>query len=121
MNQTMRLSARSTPGTDRTRWTAVSGNVWAKSTFGVFFDVTQRSADILSMVTEALSRRPRKSPTWTKTSVTANATPEIVIANRSRSWRRLLRPRETMERLLALAGEAVDRRGDDEGRRPPER
>ena len=44
MNQMIRLSARSTPGTERTRWTAVSGNVWAKSTFGVLREVTQRSA-----------------------------------------------------------------------------
>ena len=44
MNHTIRLSARLTPGTERTRWTAVSGKVWAKSMLGVLREVTQRSA-----------------------------------------------------------------------------
>src|SRR5215472_12806292 len=91
----IRLSARSTPGIERTRWTAVSGNVCAKSTLGVLRDVTQRSAEMWSIVTDALSRRPRKRPTWTKTSVTAKATPDTVIRNRSLSWSRLFVARST--------------------------
>src|SRR6516225_9313496 len=116
MNQMIRLSARSTPGIERTRWTAVSGNVCAKSTFGVLRDVTQRSAEMWSIVTDALSRRPRKRPTWTKTSVTAKATPDTVIRNRSLSCRRLLVARSTAMGSL-LADESADHRVDDERRR----
>src|SRR5689334_18234931 len=103
MNWTIRLSARSTPGTPRTRRAAVSGKVWAKSTFGVFFEVTQMSAVACSIVTVALARRPMKRPTCTSTSVTAKATPATVIAKRSRSCRRFLRASETMS---AFAGSA---------------
>jgi hypothetical protein len=46
MNQTIRLSARSTPGIERTRLMYVSGNACAKSTFGVLREVTHRSASI---------------------------------------------------------------------------
>src|SRR5580704_557764 len=95
MNQMMRLSARSTPGMDRTRSTRVSVNVCEKSMFGVLREVTQRSAAAWSMVTDALSSRPRKSPTCTKTRVTANATPATVMKNRSRSWTKLLSARST--------------------------
>src|SRR5581483_8192175 len=100
MNQMMRLSARATPGIDRTRSTRVSVNVCEKSMFGVFRDVTQRSAFACSMVTEALSSRPRKSPTCTKTSVTANATPATVMKKRSRSCTRLLSARSTIENAV---------------------
>src|SRR6266851_3605883 len=57
--------------------------VTSKSTFGVFFVVTQKSAGIRSMVMVALSRRPRNKPICTNTRVTAKATPEMVIAKRS--------------------------------------
>src|SRR5262249_14237871 len=111
MNWTMRLSARATPGIPRTRRTFVSGKVCAKSTLGVSFDVTQTSAAECSIVTVALARRPMKRPTWTRTSVTAKATPDTVITNRSRSCRRFLRARETMasplRRRLQEAAEAV--------------
>src|SRR2546427_73144 len=93
---TIRLSARAPPGTERTRSTRDSGKAWLKSTFGVFFEVTQRSASMCSTVTEALSSRPRKSPTWNRTSRTANATPATVMANRVRSCRSVLRARSTM-------------------------
>jgi hypothetical protein len=63
----------------------VSGKVWAKSTLGVSFEVTQMSALAFSMVTVALPRRPMKRPTWTRTRVTAKATPATVITKRSRS------------------------------------
>src|SRR5437899_4379861 len=96
MNWMIRLSARATPGTPRTRSTVVSGKLWAKSTLGVSFEVTQMSALACWMVTVALSSRPMKRPTCTSTSVTAKATPATVIRNRSRSWRRFLRARETM-------------------------
>src|SRR5438445_2713724 len=116
MNWMMRLSARSTPGTPRTRSTAVSGNVCAKSTFGVFFEVTQMSALACSMVTVALARRPMKRPTCTSTSVTAKATPATVITKRRRSCSRFLRARETMSVPAAGRGarrrEAADRRLD---------
>ena len=100
MKFTIRLSARATPGTPRTRSTVVSGNACAKSTFGVSCDVTQMSADACWMVTVALSSRPMNRPTCTSTSVTANATPETVITNRSRSCSRFLRARETMRYAL---------------------
>src|SRR5215468_11298130 len=116
MNQTIRLSAFATPGTERTRCTAVSGNVCAKSMFGVFFDVTQRSASMCSIVIEALSRRPRKRPTWTNTSVTAKATPETVIRKRSLSWRRLFVARSTMASPRAFR-EAADHDLDELPRR----
>src|SRR5215471_14561417 len=115
MNQMIRLSARSTPGIERTRLTAVSGNVCAKSTLGVLREVTQRSASMCSIVIEALSSSPRKRPTWTKTSVTANATPETVIRKRSLSCSRLLVARSTTSRLLA--DETADHRVDHERRR----
>src|SRR5262249_29684447 len=50
---------------------------------------------------DALSRSPRKRPTWTNTSVTAKATPDTVIRNRSLSWSRLLVARSTTSHLLA--------------------
>src|SRR5882762_7193412 len=93
---TIRLSARSMPGIERTRSTRDSGKAWLKSTLGVFFEVTQRSASMCSMVTEALSRRPRNKPTWNSTRSTAKATPATVMANRVRSCRRVLRARSTM-------------------------
>ena len=96
MNAMIRLSARSTPGTPRTRRTEVSGKVWAKSTLGVLREVTQMSALECSMVIVALSSRPMKRPTWTRTRVTAKATPATVMAKRSRSWSRFLRARETI-------------------------
>ena len=96
MNETIRLSARSTPGTLRARSTAVSGKVRAKSTFGVLCDVIQRSAPAFRIVTVDLSSRPMKRPTWTSTSVTAKATPATVITKRSLSWSRFLRASETM-------------------------
>src|SRR5438477_12050048 len=112
MNWTMRLSARATPGTPRTRRTAVSGNVCAKSTFGVFLEVTQMSAEACSMVTVALARRPMNGPTCTSTRVTAKATPATVIAKRSRSWSRFLRASETMSSVRRgkgrIDGEAAD-------------
>ncbi len=76
-----------------------------------------------SMVTEALSRMPRKRPTWTKTRVTAKATPAIVIAERSLSCSRFLSARFGTAQALApfrrfLAAEAAARsRGA--GRRMP--
>src|SRR5689334_3905133 len=113
----MRLSALATPGTERTRLTAVSGKVCAKSTLGVLREVTQRSASMCSIVTEALSSSPRNRPTWTKTSVTANATPDTVIRNRSLSWSRLFVARSTAMRLLvagSVGHEAADHGVDDE-------
>src|SRR5262245_38249802 len=110
-NHTIRLSARSTPGTERTRLTSVSGKVCAKSTLGVLREVTQRSASMCSMVIDALSRSPRKRPTWTNTSVTAKATPDTVIRNRSLSWSRLLVARSTTS--TALSNDAADHRLDD--------
>src|SRR5689334_22844847 len=123
MNQTIRLSARSTPGTERTRCTAVSGKVWAKSTFGVFFDVTQRSASMCSMVIEALSSSPMNRPTWTNTRVTANATPDTVIRKRSLSCSRFLRARSTAMSLSSLFHDAAqggfhEQLGDLQGRTP---
>ena len=85
MKATIRLSARATPGTLRARSTAVSGKVRAKSTFGVLCEVTHRSAPACRIVTVALSSRPMNRPTWTSTSVTANATPATVITKRRRS------------------------------------
>ncbi len=96
MNWMIRLSARSTPGTPRTRRTAVSGKVWAKSTLGVSFEVTHTSALQFSMVTVALLSRPMKRPTCTSTRVTAKATPATVMKKRRRSWNRFFRARETM-------------------------
>src|SRR5690349_1545333 len=121
MNQTIRLSARSTPGIERTRWTAVSGKVWAKSTFAVFLEVTQRSASRCSMVIEALSRRPMKSPTWTKTSVTAKATPDTVIRKRSLSCSRFFRARSTISPLLPqqATDQSVEHQPDAVGRVSP--
>src|SRR5438552_408027 len=120
MNQTIRLSARRTPGTERTRCTYVSENVCAKSMFGVFFEVTQRSASKCSIVTDALSSRPRKSPTCTKTSITANATPATVMKKRSRSWSRFFRARETTSApLLEPAQHRVDRERGRLLHRPP--
>ena len=58
--------------------------------FGVFFAVTQRSASSRSIVIEALWSIPRKIPTWTMTSMTANATPETVVRNRILSSIRIL-------------------------------
>src|SRR5258706_186001 len=117
MNWTMRLSARSTPGTPRTRRTAVSGKVCAKSTFGVFFEVTQISAVACSIVTVALARRPMNRPTCTSTSVTAKATPATVIAKRRRSGRRFRRASETMSvragSARRLGQEAADGRVHD--------
>src|SRR5262245_3636384 len=111
MNQMIRLSARATPGTERTRWTEVSGNVCAKSTFGVLRDVTQRSAEMWSIVMDALSSSPRNSPTWTNTSVTANATPDTVIRKRRRSWSRLFVARSTTS--APLADESADHHVDE--------
>src|SRR5262245_16107466 len=83
---------------------------------GVAREVTHRSALIFSMVMEALSRRPRKRPTCTKTRVTAKATPETVIRKRSLSCRRFLRASETMARSLSLAGQrAVARHASQHG------
>src|SRR5258706_2629802 len=104
MNQTIRLSARRMPGTERTRCTYVSENVCAKSTFGVFFEVTQSSAWKCSIVIEALSRRPRRSPPCTKTSITANATPATVIRKRRRSWSRFFRASEPATSGLLVGG-----------------
>src|SRR5512143_3918192 len=64
------------------------------------------------MVTVALSRRPSKRPTWTRTSVTAKATPATVITNRSRSWKRFRRASETMASAL-LRREAAEGVVDD--------
>ena len=85
MNQTIRLSARATPGVDLTRFTYVSENVCEKSMFAVLCDVIQRSASRCSIVSEALSINPRNRPTCTKTSVTAKATPLTVMRKRSLS------------------------------------
>src|SRR5262245_18226614 len=111
-NHTIRLSARSTPGTERTRLTSVSGKVCAKSTLGVLREVTQRSASMCSMVIDALSRSPRKRPTWTNTSVTAKATPDTVIRNRSLSWSRLLVARSATS--LLLGRQTADHSLDDQ-------
>src|SRR6185436_5734322 len=113
MKLTMRLSARATPGTPRTRSTLVSGKVWAKSTLGVSREVTQMSALQFSMVTVLLPRRPMKRPTCTRTRVTAKATPETVMAKRRRSWKRFLRASETM------ASSSVRERGAGEERAQP--
>src|SRR5438552_2387998 len=107
MNWTSRLSARRTPRTPRTRSTVVSGKPWAKSTFGVSFEVTQMSALACSIVTVDFPSRPMNRPTCTSTSVTANATPATVIAKRSPSWRRFLRASETTLCLGQEAAEAV--------------
>src|SRR5262245_21729400 len=110
MNCRIRLSARATPSTPRTRSTVVSGKLWAKSTFGVWWEVTQMSALECSIVVVALSSRPMNRPTRTSTSVTADATPATVITKRSRSWSRFLRARDTMG-LVLLVGrreEAAD-------------
>src|SRR5512132_806908 len=112
MNWTTRLSARATPGTPRTRSTVVSGKLCAKSTLGVSFDVTQMSALARSIVTVALSSRPLKRPTWTRTRVTAKATPATVRKNRSRSWRRFLRASETMDGVLQHVRDQVGHRGN---------
>src|SRR5262249_1291702 len=101
MNWRIKLSAISTPGTERTRCTRESGKVCAKSMFGVFFDVTHRSAGSRSMVTVALSKSPRNRPICTSTRVTAKATPEMVITKRSLSCKRFLRARSTMSALLS--------------------
>ena len=70
------------------------------------------------MVIEALSSRPMKRPTWTKTSVTAKATPETVIRKRSLSCSRFLRARSTMSHSrLARAGRAEQRVDHQLGRR----
>src|SRR5258708_15425563 len=53
--------------------------------FAVLCDVTHRSALRWLIVSEALSISPRKSPTWTKTSITAKATPLTVMKKRSLS------------------------------------
>src|SRR5713101_9868123 len=116
MNWTIRLSARSTPGTPRTRRAAVSGKVCAKSTFGVFFEVTHMSAVACSIVTVALASRPMKRPTCTSTSVTAKATPATVITKRRRSCSRFLRASETMSvpaRRRSRRSETADARLDD--------
>src|SRR5258706_14337950 len=114
MNWMMRLSARSTPETPRTRRTAVSGKVWAKSTFGVSFEVTHTSALQFSIVTVALFRSPMKRPTCTRTRVTAKATPATVITKRRRSWRRFFRARETIGSILpGRREEAADAVLDD--------
>src|SRR5689334_22380128 len=112
MNVTIRLSARSTPGTERTLCTSVSSNACGKSMVGVLRGVTQRSALACSMVIDALSRMPRNRPTCTSTSVTANATPATVIKNRSLSCSRFLRARSTdISFLLAdAANEGLDER-----------
>src|SRR6267143_885098 len=104
----IRLSARSTPGIERTRSTRDSGKAWLKSTFGVFLEVTQSSASMCSMVTEALSRSPRNKPTWNRTRRTAKATPATVMANRVRSCRSVLRARSTM---AASAGQDAVQQG----------
>src|SRR5712691_8805447 len=115
MNWMIRLSARATPGTPRTRSTAVSGKVCAKSTLGVFFEVTQISALACSIVTVALASRPMKRPTWTSTSVTAKATPATVIAKRRRSCSRFLRARETISVPAAGGGARRGREAADAG------
>ena len=79
MNQTIRLSARCDAGHGAHALDGVSGNVCAKSTLGVLLRGHPESALACSIVTEALSSRPRKRPTCTKTSVTAKATPATVI------------------------------------------
>ena len=48
-------------------------------------EVIQISALECSMDTTALPRRPLRIPTWTSTSVTENATPQIVTMNLMRS------------------------------------
>src|SRR5688572_8102653 len=117
MNQTIRLSARAMPGIERTRFTYVSGNVCAKSTFGVLCEVTQRSASIWLIVSDALSIRPTKSPTCTKTSVTANATPETVIAKRSLSCSSDSVARSTaMLHQPAMFHQSIDERVDHQPR-----
>src|SRR5258706_5779553 len=100
MDGMIRLSARSTPARPRTRSTAVSGKVWAKSTFGVSLEVTHTSALQFSIVTVALFRSPMKRPTCTRTRVTAKATPATVITKRRRSWNRFFRARETFGSIL---------------------
>ena len=64
--------------------------------FGVFLAVTQRSASSCSIVIEAFSSMPRKIPTWTITSMTANATPETVVKNRVLSSSRIFVARWTI-------------------------
>src|SRR5258706_11629365 len=100
MDGMIRLSARSTPARPRTRSTAVSGKVWAKSTFGVSLEVTHTSALQFSIVTVALFRSPMKRPTSTRTRVTAKATPATVITKRRRSWWGFFRARETIWSIL---------------------
>src|SRR5688572_33287366 len=51
-----------------------------------------------SIVSDALSMRPRNSPTGTKTSWTAKATPDTVMRKRSLSWRSVRVARSTMTR-----------------------
>src|SRR5215471_2483399 len=110
MKVTIRLSARATPGTERTRCTSVSSNACGKSMVGVLRGVTQRSALACSIVIDALSRMPRNRPTCTSTSVTANATPATVIRKRSLSCSRFLRARSTA--MSFLLGDAADERVD---------
>src|SRR4029453_19117566 len=124
IQDTSRLSARSTPATLRARSTAVSGKVRAKSTFGVLWDVILRSAPALRIVTVDLSSRPMKRPTWTSTSVTAKATPATVITKRSLSWSRFLRASETMALGLLRIGDepanpVLDHLIDEVGRGRP--
>src|ERR1700737_2698793 len=72
-----------------------------------------------SMAIDALSIRPRKSPTCTNTSITANATPATVMKKRSLSWIRVFVARSTT--LLSSANETGDQHFDHQLRPAPER
>src|SRR3954468_10320361 len=82
---------------------------------GVFLATTQMSASMLSIVQVALSISPRNIPACTRTSVTANPTPDTVIRKRSLSWKRILRARSTMGAFLSdlRDGGLVTARADD--------